>query len=98
MYTSNWTRKAAKWSEVYTTVSPAALPTEPPLTCYTAKSLGIERDPLGNFVVKPEQQYFLVVRRDNSMYLVNTEGYDYARYITKVVSTPDATITLGSRP
>jgi hypothetical protein len=79
-----FTRKPATWDDVYTTVAGIDVPQG--LPNYAAQDLGIERVPMQNFRRPVDgHQYFLVERANGETFLVNCEGYTYARYITKVM-------------
>lgn len=82
----NWTRKPATWADVYTTVAGIDLPQDLPR--YDAQDLGIRLEPLRDFRIPVEAQYFIVTvptPAGDTFYVVNTEGHTYARYITKVM-------------
>ncbi len=54
---------------------------------YTTKELyGSDKDDslFGEFKIKVKDQYFIVVSPKFGEFLVNTEGYDYARYAVKL--------------
>lgn len=76
-----YTRKPTNWSDVQATVSVACLPEGLPR--WRAAALGIARWPLGSFQQEPGAQYFLVDVGER-VYLVNSEGGSYAKYIAEV--------------
>jgi len=76
-------RKAEEWKEVTSTVPADRLPADLPV--YDADAMGIRWQVMNDFKHEPGAQYFIVtVGADR--YLVNTEGYNFAKYVAKVVS------------
>lgn len=76
---TNFVRKPSKWDEVYkTVVLPEALMKKLPNVDGSGWDYPIDDAPNA-----PPAQYFIVFR-DEGSYLVNTEGYEYARYVIKV--------------
>ncbi len=70
--------KAANWQEVDDDFT--KLPTN--ILRVTAKEIGIDHEIL-NYFSKPMPKLF-IVSRDEKEYLVNTEGYNYAKYIRRI--------------
>lgn len=77
-----FSRKPAQFEDVYTTVKRSAVPADLPV--HTAAELGLFRYCLSDFAMEPDATVFLLARGAET-YLVNAEGYTYARYITKVI-------------
>lgn len=76
-------RKPEVWSAVKCTV-PAIAVHGKDLAVYNVDDLGIRFQTLKTFAFKPTATIFLV-RRDVEVFLINTDGYDYARYVCRVV-------------
>lgn len=77
---SGYVRKPSRWSEIG---DPIPLQLLLDLKQYTSESLGIWKTPAETFSKTPEEQVFLV-GHDGGLYLVNREGFDYARYVRYV--------------
>jgi hypothetical protein len=79
-----YTRKPARWSDVYTTI-PARRIGGSDLPHYEARDLGIEHAPLQDFRSPVAEKFFLLAVGEQT-YLVNTAGANYARYATLVLT------------
>ena len=75
-----WHRKPANWQEVGMPIPNEELEALPQ---YTSKELGIERHISAAFKIPVEHNYFLVAH-EGGLYVVNTEGATYARYVRYV--------------
>lgn len=69
-----WLRKAESWKEAEGYVAPADLD----LT--GIPEFPAEPDPMRTFSM-PRPRFFIAVRPGGDRFLVNTEGYDYGRYV-----------------
>lgn len=81
-------RKPQNWDEVG---QPIPLKLLEKLPQYDAKELGIESTILRSFTKEVPETLFLVARK-GGLYLVNTEGADYARYVRYVGSIIDRAV------
>lgn len=71
--------KAIDWEEVDRNYRP--IPNSS--ARYTAEELGIDNKVLTKFKFKPGEMVFIVTRGDKE-YLVDTQGFSYARYIERI--------------
>lgn len=77
-----WTRRPTRWSAVGTSIARSRVP--PDIQIFEARDLGISVDVHNTFRRDPIDQYFLVMTERAGMFLVNTEGYGYARYVARI--------------
>jgi len=73
-------RKPDTWSHVQATVGRSQLPILP---VYQADEIGADRGPCAYFRRTVDETVFLVAHRQE-MFLVNTEGANYCRYVAHV--------------
>lgn len=73
-----WARKAEAWSEAPMVTNPEALAEAETLPVFEACS-----NP-GRKWDEELPQYHIAIRPNGDRFLVNTEGYDYARYIARL--------------
>lgn len=75
-------RKPVRWSEL---ADPIPLAILEQLYQYKAEDLGIAGEgQLGRTFNKTPEETLFLVSRNGGLYLVNTEGYDYVRYVRYV--------------
>ncbi len=75
-------RKPEAWTHVRAGVGRSQLPVLP---IYEAEVLGVAHAPLASFRCPVEETVFLVSVNQGDVYLVNTEGANYCRYVARVL-------------
>lgn len=83
-----YVRKPISWDDVTTHVNAEALQHRLKLIkTYTYDDLygeNLEAIPREDFLTTPDETVFILLFPDDSRMLINTEGYDYARYATQI--------------
>jgi hypothetical protein len=82
-----WTRKPNSFAEVRGRIKSKDIDFES-LPLFFPHELWGENNPnpdlMEGFKLSEMPKYFLICRDSNNVYLVNTEGYNYCRYVAKV--------------